>query len=915
MAGRTLHDRPHGGQFAVRICRLYVGVMADMKILKRQPTYERRLDNGLTVIVREDHSAPVVAVVTHVKAGYFDEPDHLIGISHVLEHMYFKGTARRGVGEIARETKAAGGYLNAGTIYDHTSYYTVLPSSSLEQALDIQADALQRSAIDDEELRKELLVIIQEAKRKLDNPSAVAQETLYETMFDVHRIRRWRIGTEAVLRALTRAQVWDYYSNLYRATNTILVIAGAVDADLAFTLAERHYGGMPAGEPARDHAPAEPARRGFRYRELDGDIAQSSLQWGWRSPGTLHEDTAALDVLAVALGQGRASRLYREVRDAGAVAAISAYNYTPTSIGIFGISAELDPADTAAAVTHTARTMSAVLAHGFTNDEAARARNILEARMVRRLETVDGQANMIAAWQALGDWRRADEYLQRITRVDADELHHVARRYLDPDALTLLLYRPRTAACFAPDPAALRASLFTADVQHAAARAATVPAAAAVARTAPHVPRPQRPTHVEDGVHFYDLAEGGARVIVKPRTTAPLVSISFACRGGVISERVASAGMTGLMARTSVKGTRYRSGERLAEETEALGGSIAPGVGADLLDWSLSVPSRHLMRALDLLLEAALEPALDEEQAERERKITLSDLEHMRDDMYQYPMRLALSAAFRDHPYGFDITQLESAVRHADLSALHGWHDRHVLRGAPHIFVVGDIDEPDLVAAHIAARLADRVHDPLDIEAMPATWPESGRARIEERDKAQTALAFAFPGPPRNHPDVYALDLLSAAIAGLGGRLFEELRSRRSLAYAVSASALPRWLGGAFLAYIGTAPEREEEARATLLSELRRTTEVPLEEDELERARRYMIGAHQIRQQTHARQLADLAGAILLGAGLAELREHEQRLRAVTTEQVRAAAERWLVPDRVIEAVVRGNNNRSPENP
>src|SRR6478609_9084470 len=134
------------------------------------------LPNGLTLLVQADHSAPVVAVVTHVKAGFFDEPDQWVGISHVLEHMFFKGTRRRGVGEIARETKAAGGYLNAGTGYDHTSYFTVLPSSGLAAALDIQSDALRHAAIDAEELARELQVIIQEAKRKLDTPSAVAYE-------------------------------------------------------------------------------------------------------------------------------------------------------------------------------------------------------------------------------------------------------------------------------------------------------------------------------------------------------------------------------------------------------------------------------------------------------------------------------------------------------------------------------------------------------------------------------------------------------------------------------------------------------------------------------------------------------------------------------------------------------------------
>src|SRR6476659_6333502 len=138
------------------------------------------LPNGLTVLIQEDHSAPVVAIVTYVKAGYFDETDEQNGLSHALEHMFFKGTARRGVGEIAKETKASGGYLNAHTIYDNTTYYTVLPSTGFEKGLDIQADAYANSVIDARELAKEMEVIIQEAKRKADNPEALAVETLYE---------------------------------------------------------------------------------------------------------------------------------------------------------------------------------------------------------------------------------------------------------------------------------------------------------------------------------------------------------------------------------------------------------------------------------------------------------------------------------------------------------------------------------------------------------------------------------------------------------------------------------------------------------------------------------------------------------------------------------------------------------------
>src|SRR3954468_5936923 len=203
--------------------------VSDLSVALDPATVRRTtLANGLRVLVRRDASAPVVAIVTYVSAGYFDEADEIVGIAHVLEHMFFKGTPSRGVGAIAKQTKALGGYLNAGTIYDHTSYYTVLPSSAFAQGLTIQADAYARSLIDSEELRRELEVIIEEAKRKADNPPAVATETLYALLHDTHRIRRWRIGGEAGLRQLTADAVRKFYCAYYHPGNTVLVVVGDV---------------------------------------------------------------------------------------------------------------------------------------------------------------------------------------------------------------------------------------------------------------------------------------------------------------------------------------------------------------------------------------------------------------------------------------------------------------------------------------------------------------------------------------------------------------------------------------------------------------------------------------------------------------------------------------------------------------
>jgi len=864
-------------------------------------TQRRVLDNGLTVLVREERSAPVVAVVTHVKAGYFDEPDAIVGISHVLEHMYFKGTERRGVGEIARETKAAGGYLNAGTIYDHTSYYTVLPAGALAQALDVQADALQHSAIDEDELRRELQVIVQEARRKLDNPEAVAQEKLFEAMFDTHRIRRWRMGTEAVLSSFTRRDVHRYYRALYHPSNTVLAIAGAVDPEEAFELAERYYGAMPSGEVLRDEGPRERPGRGFRLRELSGDILHSYLEWGWRTPGTLHADTPDLDVLALVLGQGRASRLYREVRDAGLVTAISAYNYTPTQLGVFGISAELRPEHIEPAVAAIAAVVGG-LGREISADEVTRAHNILEARMIRRLETAEGQARLLAEWEALGGWELAAAYLEKLLRTTPDSLRQAAAAYLEHELGTLLVYRPESAPRIDAE-ALLRASL----AETRATPPAAVPAAAPQTRQSRAAGR-RSPELVADDVQFHTTA-AGARIAILPRSGVPLVSIAVHYLGGALQETAAFAGTTNLMARASVKGTLQRSAAALAEATEALGTSISPAVSPDGFSWSLTVPSRHTSRALELLAEVVLEPRFAAEEVARERLVALSDLEQLRDDMYNYPMHLVLERGFPEHPYGRGLDALAASLDTADAERILAWHRAQVGARAPWVFAVGDVPDPDRLAAELEERFtpatASSPEEPLPV----AEWRTTPAEVSERRRKAQTAIVLGFPGPARNHPDLYVLRVLANAISGLGGRLFEELRSRRSLAYAVAANPIGRWRGGCVVAYIGTAPDREAEATSALLRELLACAAERLPGAELERSQRYTIGARQIRRQSNAGQLAMLADAIMFGRGLAELREFESRIMAVTVEEIRDAAARWLDPGRLVTGVVRGSTD------
>lgn len=854
-----------------------------------------RLPNGLTILARRDTTAPVVAIVTWVKAGYFDEPDDLVGIAHVLEHMYFKGTPTRGVGAIARETKAAGGYLNAGTIYDHTHYYTVLPASGFVAGLEVQADAYAHSVIDAGELARELEVIIEETKRKADTASALATETLFELLHDRHRIRRWRMGREEALRGLTRDQLVAFYRNHYRPSNTVLAIVGDVDPDEAIAEATRLYGPLADAPVERTPGPVETARPGFRARDWEGDIAQAELLFGWRTPELAHADTPALDVLATVVAGGRSSRLVRAARDRRLVSSVSAYDYTPTELGVFVVHAGARAADLPAAARAIWDQLRRVREGEITAGEVERARCLLEAQWLRRLESADGQANFLGAWELLGGWERGVHYHETLFAVDAARLTDVAQRWLDPDQAAVVTYRPRGSAALGADATAVRRAL---EAGRPEPIEATAPSAAAP------VAAPTRATfeRVVDGIHVFRTAHG-VPVLVRRRPGAALAHLGCFVAGGVMQETEAEGGISTLMARAALRGTAHRSASRLAEDAELLGGTPSATVGTETMQWTIGVPARQFGAAAELLADLVLSPIFPADGIEAERAVALAALASLRDDMYRQPMRLAAGAAWPGHPYGRSTLGTEASVAAITRDRIAQWHAEQVPTSAAVLVAVGDLD-PQEAADTLAARFAPMRHREAPALSAPP-WPDAVLVCVEERDKAQTALSLLFDGPSYGDTERFDAELLGGVASGLGGRFFEELRDRQSLAYTVMARPFVRRAGGTFGAYIATSPEKEEQARESLLREFARFTSEEVGTEELDRARRYAIGAWQIRRSSGGAVLAEIADAWIHGA-LEDIARYPADLGAVTPARMRAVAARWFDPSRRVEGIVRG---------
>ena len=857
------------------------------------------LPNGLRVVARRKRGAGVVAIVTYVGAGYFDETDDVAGVAHVLEHMYFKGTPTRGVGEIARATKANGGILNAATIYDHTHYYTVLPAAGFEAGLDIQVDAYANSLVDAGELARELEVIVEEAKRKADTPVAVANETLFALLHDHHRIRRWRIGREAGLRALTRDNVMAFYRNFYRPRNTVLAVVGDVDPGDAIAAVASRYGSIPDEPVVRTPGPVEPSPVDgpLRYRELSGDVQQSELLLGWRTPGLTHPDTPVMDLITAILSGGRASRLYRAVRDRRLASSIHAGNFTPGELGVFIVHATARPERATSAVRSAWDQVRRVRDGEVTADEVERARRHVTAQWIRGLETAEGQANHLAAWELAGGWSKGNEYLDTLLAADRDAVRTVAARWLGASRAALLVYRPANVRPFADDGAAASASLDGDRPDPVEPVVMSVPGA-----TVHDGSSAWRLERREGEISVYRTAAGVP--IVFQRVDGPVAHIGWFVNGGALTESDDTAGITTLMARTALRGTERRTAKQVAEDVEFAGGVLSSATGHDSFQWTISVPVRHLADAAELLADVVQRPAFRADAVESERAVALAEIAAIRDDMYRWPLRLATEAAWRGHPYGRHLLGHEASVGRLGTTELTAWHDAVALSARGVLVCVADTNPDDAVAA-LARRFTVVAAGEGPTIATPE-WPVVALERADQRDKAQSALAMFFPGPARSDNARFTARILSGVASGLGGRFFEELRDRQSLAYTVMVAPLVRQYAGAFVAYIAMSPEKEEAARAGLLAQFARLGDEPVTARELSQAHTFALGSHAIRREAVASVLADLADAWLFGTSLDEIAMYEEQIRAVTAADIQALARACFDPERRVVGLVRG---------
>ncbi|OQX91846.1 MAG: hypothetical protein B6D58_05995 [candidate division Zixibacteria bacterium 4484_95] len=847
------------------------------------------LKNGLTVLVKEDHKVPVVSIVTWVKAGYFNEPDSLTGISHLLEHMFFKGTQKRGVGELARETKAAGGYLNAGTIYEHTCYYTVLPSESFEKGLDIQSDALQNCAIDSTELAKESKVVIQEIKRKLDNPDAFSSEKLLELAFDKHRIRRWRMGFEEQVASWSRDDLYNYYKTRYRPQNIIISVVGDIETSKALNLIKKYCEGIPKGDFKTEFSPEEPPQTEFKYRRMTADINRNIIHVGFHVPGVLDDDFYPLTVFDYILSGGRSSRLYREVKEKrGLAESVSSYYYSFKDFGYFTITAEQADGEPGELLKALLTEVERFKISNVGRAELNRALNQLESSYLHSLEDVNGQAQIYAECESYGDYKMVDTYLEKLRAVTVQDIRRVANKYFVLSNASVLEYLPSDKKFKKYSKHELEKDLSDAIENYRQAFRLPLEEIGPVVGTPPVGGKeyPDQPVKKQ-------VLDNGMTVIVKENHSLPIVSTAVYFFGGTFTENADNAGITQLMAKTSLKGTMNMSAEQIAGDIEGLGSTISYEVDRDYFGFRLESMSSNFEESFALFAQVILNPSFTEEEIEKEKKDLIASINRQKDSMGSYPVELCQQALFENHPYGLPSLGDVNAIKKISRADLVNKHRKSVVTGNVVIVFAGDITFDE------AIRLAPKHLGRMNVgERLPMPKSEvklsSIHSKTVRRDRAQSAQAIGILTCSYSSPDYEPLKVLQNVASGMGGRLWTEVRDKRSLAYSVYGYQGSGALAGAFICYIATSPENAEKARELTLEVISGFKDEPVSPDELEMSKNYVRGSWAIYLQTNSTQ-ADLYGRWeLSGKGYQAVWEYPEKIRQVSAEQLMNVANKYF---------------------
>ncbi|MCH6258128.1 insulinase family protein [Puniceicoccaceae bacterium K14] len=836
--------------------------------LLREPISRYVLPNGLTVLLKQTNATALCSVQAWVKTGSIHEGELSgAGLSHFVEHMLFKGTARRDGREISQEVQAAGGYINAYTTFDRTVYYIDLPSEGIGKAVDVLNDCLFHSTMPSEEIEKEREVIMREIAMGDDDPDSRLIQTLFETVFRQHSYRYPIIGYKDIFSEVTRDQLWDYYKSRYVPNNVVLVIAGDFEETSARALIDESFGLVKRAALAPIFLPEEPLQLAERSSYQKEDVQITRIALGFQVPGLTDEDTPVLDALAMILGNGNSSLLNLRLREEKKlIHYVDASNWTPGTVGIFYIAMICDVDKRDAVLEELKFYFSSLTIDDFSTEMVSKAvRQILSSEINSR-KTVSGQASRLGSAEVVvGDVGYARNYLERVSEISSGDVFRVFKKWM--------VWNRLSTVCI--DPKVEQGTVTSAKIEG---------------------------SKVSPRFENYPQSNGSS-LLLRHDARLPNLHFRVVFQAGALFEEEQCQGATNLLSTLLTKGTEKRTSEEVAMAIESVGGSFYEFSGNNSLGLALEVMPQDADLAIDLLEQSLLHTKFDAETFEIEKESQIATIKENQDDIVSAGRDLLRQKFFGAHPFCISENGTLDTLENIDLKLLsHFWQKLRVA-GNVSVAVSGDFQKEELQPK--LERLLASLPEGNLVESNTAfDGPAEVGKHRERMDRQQAVVFHAYPCPGLKKEDFYVSEVADEIFSGMSSKLFERVREELSLAYFVRSSRIVGLDSAMFYFYAGTSAERYEEVITELDREVSRMMDGEIEDSELKDCKTRLKASRRMGMQSNSSCASQAAMNVAYGLPANDWENYDSRVDSVSVDSLQNFARTYLSQVNRVELVI-----------
>ncbi|MCS6862644.1 MAG: insulinase family protein, partial [Abditibacteriales bacterium] len=890
-----------------------VSARADAPITDGRSIVFRQLPNGLRVVVKEAHASGLVSLWVGVRAGSRYESPQNNGVSHLIEHLVYRGSRRTQPGEVMQIIEDAGGVSNAETEKDYTHYYAIVTSEHFPRVLHALSDAILHPTFDPVELQNEKRAVILELQRHDSNPINIAEDAATSAFFRVHPYRLIAGGTEESVRRLSREALQEFHRKFYVASNMSVVVVGAVKASEALEQVAQAFASASASPPPQMTILPEPPVKGVRRVVRSAPLGQAMISFAFRAPGIVKpEDVWAMDVLMTLLGEGRTSRLYRALQERSPmVTAFETTYLTRRDPGVFLISAIVPDANVEKAQRAILNEIQSVRRDLVSEAELWRAKGVLIGQYLGQTETVDGQAGVLCFYETISDYTDAVNYVDNVRKVTAEQLRRVAQTYLDPESYAVAILRPPARPPSSQDVPRKDARLLERRDAWTYGRMGEGEDGRGDAHTTAETAPPARVKNAPRKT----MLPNGMTVITHEDHSSRIVALSAFVKMGAKHETRAGAGIRYFLQAMLMRGTVSRSAQQIENELAAMGASMDVAVGPDYVELWATGGSESTEQLITLLADVLRHPRFDEQEVEKVRQDLLNQIA-AEEDAPRLPAQRALNEALFQNEekepvgYGLSLIGYEDSIKRIKREDLLNFYRAYYAPNNIVFVVAGDINAAEVMRyitrafADFPARRVPQVSPP-----RPAEVPNKPPLIVLEEPRKNALVLVGFRLPPPSHPDYPALRLLATALGeGQSSRLVKTLRDRLGLAYAVGATFSEFADASQLTAFVECSPDSPDMVKNYLLDEVRRLREEPISAQELQRAKNYRLGRFALDHQRNRQRAWHWGVFECWGVGYQFNEEYAEKIRSVTAADVQRVAQKYL--ERYVVVLVMPSHNR-----